>query len=113
MANQLFSFYLLLTCLESGDYESPRERTARFIVLKAQIIGGWVFPFVAIVTRGQWSGHQTQTRGFQSWRVKNNGELHPVGSHPVHEGRKWGSRPRWLEKHDAYKAFACYVCLGV
>ena len=43
--------------------------------------------------------------------MENRGQLHPVGSHPVHEGRKWGSRPRWLEKHDAYEAFARYVCV--
>lgn len=46
----------------------------------------------------------------ESWK---QGELHPVGSHPVHEGRKWGSRPRWLEKDDAHEAFTRYVCVHV
>lgn len=45
--------------------------------------------------------------------MKNKGELHPVGLYPVHEGRKWGNRPRWLEKHDTYKAFARYMCMYV
>lgn len=34
----------------------------------------------------------------RTWKTRR--ATHPVGSHPVHDARKWGSSSRRLEKHD-------------